>query len=132
AEVKDTLVQPEEWYGQNRVTVLQGTRATALDTRSKSVTLDSGPPLGYDRLLIATGAEPNRPPIPGLELPGVHLLRTLDDSTAIRREIEGGAKRALIVGGGYIGVEVAADCLQKGLSVTLAEPQSQLWGRFAG
>jgi 3-phenylpropionate/trans-cinnamate dioxygenase ferredoxin reductase subunit len=60
------------------------------------------------------------------------LLRTLDDSTAIRREIEGGAKRAVIVGGGYIGVEVAADCLQKGVSVTLVEPQSQLWGRFAG
>src|SRR5439155_7362624 len=98
----------------------------------KCVMLDGGRALGYDRLLIATGAEPNRPPIPGLDLPGVHLLRTLDDSTAIRREIEGGAKRALIVGGGYIGVEVAADCLQRGLSVTLIEPLSRHMGRFAG
>lgn len=132
AEEKDALVQPPDWYQENRVNLLQGTRATAVDTRAKSVTLDSGQTLGYDRLLIATGAEPNRPPISGLDLPGVHLLRTLDDSAAIRREIEGGAKRAVIVGGGYIGVEVAADCLQKGVAVTLVEPQSQLWGRFAG
>jgi 3-phenylpropionate/trans-cinnamate dioxygenase ferredoxin reductase subunit len=132
AEVKDTLVQPEEWYQENKVTLLQGTRVTAIDTRARSVTLDNGRALAYDRLLLATGAEPNRPPIPGLDLPGVHLLRTLDDSTAIRREIEGGAKRAVIVGGGYIGVEVAADCLQKGVSVTLIERHSQLWGRFAG
>jgi 3-phenylpropionate/trans-cinnamate dioxygenase ferredoxin reductase component len=132
AEVKDTLVQPEEWYREQKIEVLQGTRATTLDTQAKSITLDNGRTLGYDRALIATGAEPNRPPIPGLDLPGVHLLRTLDDSTAIRGEIEGGARRALMVGGGYIGVEVASDCLQKGVAVTLVEPLSQLWGRFAG
>jgi NADPH-dependent 2,4-dienoyl-CoA reductase/sulfur reductase-like enzyme len=132
AEVKDTLVQPEEWYRKQRIELLAGTRAIGLDTGKQQVTVDNGRTLAYDRVLVATGAEPNRPPIPGLELPGVHLLRTLDDSTAIRREIEGGAKRALIVGGGYIGVEVASDCLQKGLSVTLVEPLPQLWGRFAG
>jgi len=132
AEVKDTLIQPEEWYREQKIEVLQGPRATALDPKARSVTLDNGRTLGGDRLLIATGAEPNRPPIPGLDLQGVHLLRTLDDSTAIRREIEGGAKRAIIVGGGYIGVEVAADCLQKGVAVTLVEPLPQLWGRFAG
>jgi 3-phenylpropionate/trans-cinnamate dioxygenase ferredoxin reductase subunit len=132
AEVKDTLIQPEEWYQENRVDVLRGVRATALDARAKSVTLDGGRTLSYDRALIATGAEPNRPPIPGLDMLGVHLLRTLDDSTAIRREVETPGRRALIVGGGYIGVEVAADCLQKGAAVTLVEPQPQLWGRFAG
>lgn len=132
AEVKDTLVQPEEWYREQKIELLQGVRAAALDTTAKSVDLDNGRTVRGDRLLLATGAEPNRPPIPGLDLQGVHLLRTLDDSTAIRREFEGGAKRALIVGGGYIGVEVAADCLQKGLSVTLVEPLPQLWGRFAG
>jgi 3-phenylpropionate/trans-cinnamate dioxygenase ferredoxin reductase subunit len=132
AEVNETLIQPADWYRENKISVRQGTRATAVDVQSKSVTLDNGQTFGYDRLLIATGAEPNRPPISGLGLPGVHLLRTLDDSTAIRREIESGAKSALIVGGGYIGVEVAADCLQKSVAVTLVEPQSQLWGRFAG
>jgi NADPH-dependent 2,4-dienoyl-CoA reductase/sulfur reductase-like enzyme len=132
AEVKDTLIQPEEWYRDQKIQVLSGTSATALDTRAKRVTLSSGQTLTYDRALIATGAEPNRLPIPGVDLPGVYLLRSLDDSTAIRREIERGAKRALIVGGGYIGVEVAADCLQKGIAVTLLERGNQLWGRFAG
>lgn len=132
AEVKDTLIHPEEWYGDQTIRVLQGTSANALDSRAKRVTLANGQTLVYDRALIATGAEPNRLPIPGLHLPGVHLLRTLDDSTAIRREIERGAQRALIVGGGYIGVEVSADCLQKGVAVTLLERGRQLWGRFAG
>ena len=132
AEVKDTLVQPEEWYHSQKIQVLQGTPATALDTRAKRVTLSNGQTLTYDRALIATGAEPNRPPIPGIDLPGVYLLRTLDHSTAIRREIERGAKRALIVGGGYIGVEVAADCLQKGVAVTLVGRGKQLWAGFAG
>jgi 3-phenylpropionate/trans-cinnamate dioxygenase ferredoxin reductase subunit len=131
AEVKDTLIQPEEWYRENRVELLTGRTVTALDTRAKTATTDDGRSLAYDRALIATGAEPNRPPIPGLDLPGVHLLRTLDDSTAIRQELADG-KRVLIVGGGYIGVEVAADCVQKGARVTLVEPLAQLWGRFAG
>jgi 3-phenylpropionate/trans-cinnamate dioxygenase ferredoxin reductase subunit len=132
AEVKDTLIHPEEWYCDQTIRVLQGTSANALDTCAKRVTLSNGQTLIYDRALIATGAEPNRLPIPGLDLPGVHLLRTLDDSTAIRREIERGAQRALIVGGGYIGVEVSADCLQKGVAVTLLQRGRQLWGRFAG
>jgi 3-phenylpropionate/trans-cinnamate dioxygenase ferredoxin reductase subunit len=132
AEVKDTLIQPEDWYRENRVEVLRGTRVTALDTRAKQVTLAGGRTVGYDRALVATGAEPNRPPIPGLDLPGVHLLRTLDDSAAIRGEIATPGRRALIVGGGYIGVEVAADCLQKGAAVTQVVRGSQLWGRFAG
>jgi 3-phenylpropionate/trans-cinnamate dioxygenase ferredoxin reductase component len=132
AEVKDTLVHPEEWYRGQKIRMLQGTPASALDTSAKRVTLSSGQTLTYDRALIATGAEPNRPPIPGIDLPGVHLLRTLDHSTAIRREIERGAQRALIVGGGYIGVEVAADCLQKGVAVTLVGRGKQLWGGFAG
>jgi NADPH-dependent 2,4-dienoyl-CoA reductase/sulfur reductase-like enzyme len=132
AEVKDTLIQPEEWYRDQRIELLRGIRAIAVDTTAKRVTLDHGESLGYDRLLIATGAEPNRPPIPGLDLKGVHLLRTLDDSTSIRGEIEGGARRALIVGGGYIGVEAAADCLQRSVGVTLVEHHDQLWSRFAG
>jgi 3-phenylpropionate/trans-cinnamate dioxygenase ferredoxin reductase component len=132
AEVKDTLVQPEEWYRENRIELLRGVRATALDTKAKSVTLDGGRSLPYDRALVATGAEPNRPPIPGLDLPGVHLLRSLDNSTSIRQEAATPGRRALIVGGGYIGVEVAADCLQKGLSVTLIGRDPQLWGSFAG
>jgi 3-phenylpropionate/trans-cinnamate dioxygenase ferredoxin reductase component len=132
AETKDTLIHPEEWYRDQKIQVLQGVPAATLDPGGKRVTLASGQALSCDRALIATGAEPNRLPIPGHDQQGVHLLRTLDDSTAIRREIERGARRAVIVGGGYIGVEVAADCLQKGVAVTLLERGRQLWGRFAG
>jgi 3-phenylpropionate/trans-cinnamate dioxygenase ferredoxin reductase component len=132
AEAADTLVHPEAWYRGQNIQVLQAIPATSIDLGAKRVTLSNGQALSYDRLLIATGAEPNRLPIPGHDQPGVHLLRTLDDSTAIRREIERGARRTLIVGGGYIGVEVAADCLQKGVAVTLVERGRQFWGRFAG
>jgi NADPH-dependent 2,4-dienoyl-CoA reductase/sulfur reductase-like enzyme len=131
-QASDTLIQSEEWYKENRVETVLGVPVIGLDTTSKSITLENGRALTYDRALIATGAEPIRLSIPGAELPGAHLLRTLDDSTAIRGAIEGGARRALIVGGGYIGVEVAADCLQKGMAVTLVELTGQLWGRFAG
>jgi 3-phenylpropionate/trans-cinnamate dioxygenase ferredoxin reductase component len=132
AEVNDTFIHPEEWYHGQNIQALLGTQASAFDPRAKRVTLSGGQTLTCDRALLATGAKPNRPPIPGIDLPGVYLLRTLDDSTAIRREIERGAKRALIVGGGYIGVEVAADCLQKEVAVTLVGRGRQLWGRFAG
>jgi len=132
AEVKDTLIQPEEWYVEQKIAMMRGVRATGLDTARKSVTLSDGRSVGYDRALLAPGAAPNRPPIPGLDLGGVHLLRSLDDATAIREELTPGGRKALIVGGGYIGVEIAADCLQKGVGVTLVERSQQLWGRFAG
>jgi NADPH-dependent 2,4-dienoyl-CoA reductase/sulfur reductase-like enzyme len=132
AEIKDTLIQPEEWYQEQKIAVLRGVRVTGLDTGRKTVTLADGRGVGCDRVLLAPGAAPNRPPISGMDLAGVHLLRTLDDSTAIRDEIGQGGRKALIVGGGYIGVEIAADCLQKGVGVTLVELSEQLWGRFAG
>jgi 3-phenylpropionate/trans-cinnamate dioxygenase ferredoxin reductase component len=132
AGVVDTLIQPEDWYRDQQITLLRNVRATALDTGRKLVTLADGREVGYDRALLAPGATPIRPSIPGMDLAGVHLLRTVDDSTAIRAEIEPGSRKALIVGGGYIGVEVAAGCLQKGLAVTLVELSQQLWGRFAG
>jgi 3-phenylpropionate/trans-cinnamate dioxygenase ferredoxin reductase component len=132
AQVEETFIQPESFYAENGITLRRGVRVTALDTAARAATLDSGEQIPFEKALIATGAEPRRLRVPGVDLPGVHLLRTLDDSTAIRAEIERGARRALIVGGGYIGVEVAGDCLLKGLQVTLVEPLSQLWGRFAG
>jgi NADPH-dependent 2,4-dienoyl-CoA reductase/sulfur reductase-like enzyme len=78
--------------------------------------------LSYDRLVIATGAEPIRPPIAGLELEGVHLLHTVEDSMAVReRVLEHSRSRALVVGGGYIGLEVADALVHRGLEVILVE-----------
>ncbi|NJP43805.1 FAD-dependent oxidoreductase [Actinacidiphila epipremni] len=81
---------------------------------------------GYDHLVLATGAEPVRPPVPGIDAPGVHGVQTLDDGEAVLRGLERpGARRAVVVGGGYIGVEMAEAMLRRGLEVTLIDRNPQ-------
>ena len=75
----------------------------------------------YDRLLLATGAEPRRIPIAGAELDGVHYLRTLQDCDALRARLEAGG-RVVVVGAGWIGSEFAASARQRGLEVTIVDP----------
>jgi NTE family protein len=105
------------FYRDHDVEALLGTMATAVDTGSHTVVTDAGP-FHYGKLLIATGAAPHRLEVPGAELKGVHTLRTLRDSQAIR-EAARSAERAVVVGGGFIGMEVAASLRQLGLAVTL-------------
>ena len=85
--------------------------------------LAGGERLAYDALLLATGAQPRRPPIPGVDLDGVHVLRTLQDSDALRAVLDAGGRLA-VVGGGWIGCEVAASARQRGMEVALVETQS--------
>lgn len=106
-------------YDELEVEWRLGTRATGLDPGARELELDDGKRLGFDRLLIATGAAPRRLPNPG-ELEGIYTLRTLDEALAIRRELERGA-RVVVVGAGFIGAEVAASCRQRGLEVTMIE-----------
>ena len=75
----------------------------------------------YDRLVIATGAVPARPPIPGIELPGVHMLHTMGDASAVQEALNAGARSAVIIGAGYIGVEMADALTKRGLDVSLIE-----------
>ncbi|HLH46099.1 MAG TPA: FAD-dependent oxidoreductase [Acidimicrobiales bacterium] len=97
-----------------------GRRATALDLERARVTLDGGDDLAYDRLVIATGAQPRR--VPGIdEQEGVHLLRTLDDAVALRDAVRTGSPRVVVVGGGVIGLEVASSARALGLDVTVLE-----------
>ena len=77
--------------------------------------------LAYDRLVIATGAVPARPPIPGIELAGVHLLHSIDDAAAVHAALEAGAQSAVIIGAGYIGVEMADALIRRGLEVSVIE-----------
>jgi 3-phenylpropionate/trans-cinnamate dioxygenase ferredoxin reductase subunit len=100
-----------------------GVGAGALDTKERAVVLEDGERVPYDRLLIATGAVARSLPF-GEELEGIHLLRTLDDSRALRDDLAS-ASRVLIVGAGFIGMEVAATCRQRGLEVTVVEPMAQ-------
>lgn len=96
-----------------------GVRATGLDLAGRTVGLDDGSTLPYDGLVIATGATPRTLPTGGLD--GIHTLRTLDDSLAVRAALDGTPRRVVVVGAGFIGAEVAATCRGRGLDVTLLE-----------
>ena len=111
------LVKPAEWYGDNRVELRTGVTIQGVDTRLKKVTLQGEDTVDYDKLLLCTGGRNRRFQVPGAETPGVYQLRTLAECDAIRRAAHPGA-RALIVGMGFIGSEVAASLRQLGLEVT--------------
>ncbi|GCE30572.1 pyridine nucleotide-disulfide oxidoreductase [Dictyobacter alpinus] len=122
-------VQMAPWYKEQRVEVIEKTQATALDTRARTVQLDNGQTLKFSTLLLATGGRPRQINIPGADLPGVHLLRTLDDSNELRKLI-GKNKHIVIIGSGFIGLEVAASALTKGAKVTIIEPQERIWSNI--
>ncbi|MFV9432247.1 MULTISPECIES: NAD(P)/FAD-dependent oxidoreductase [Rhodococcus] len=117
----DTTLRPSEFFGENRIELMLGAAARSVDTASRTLTLSDGTELGYDELVVATGLRPRR--IPGLpDLAGVHVLRSLEDSRALREAIVPGA-RALVVGAGFIGCEVAASLRAREVEVVLVEPQ---------
>ena len=114
----------DEWYAARRITRRFGVRATAIDPGARQVVLADGTRLGYDRLLISTGADASRLPIPGADLPHVHTLRSLADSRALIRAA-GQARSALIVGAGFIGLEVAAAFRARGLEVDVVSHEAR-------
>ena len=117
-ETGPPFAEDEAFYRDHDVELLLGTPATSVDPVARLVTSAHGP-LHYDKLLVATGATPRRLPVPGAELDGVYSLRTLDDSDRIR-DAARAAARAVVVGGGFIGMEVAASLRQLGVEhVTL-------------
>ncbi len=118
----DLFVHDEGWYAEHDVQLLLGTAATGIDRDRQVVTLADGRELPYDRLLLATGATPRELKVPGADLPGVHYLRTAEDSLALVDAISAGQK-LVVVGGGWIGLEIAAGAREKGLDVTVVEPQ---------
>jgi NADPH-dependent 2,4-dienoyl-CoA reductase/sulfur reductase-like enzyme len=121
AETDDVTLKPAEFYDENDITVLLGKGAHSVNTDAKTVALADGSELGYDELIIATGLVPKRiPSFP--ELPGIHVLRSFDQSLKLRREA-GSAARAVVVGAGFIGCEVAASLRGLGVDVVLVEPQ---------
>ncbi|WP_067838220.1 NAD(P)/FAD-dependent oxidoreductase [Nocardia lijiangensis] len=120
-ETDDTTLRPAEFFDEKQIDLRLSTTATALDTAARRVTLADGDTLGYDHLVIATGLRPRR--LPGLpELQGVHVLRGHADAVALRDELRGAA-RALVVGAGFIGCELAASFRASGVEVALIEPQ---------
>ena len=129
AKAEDVLpVQTASWYTDNKVTLLTGTKAKSADTAAKTVTLENGDTVSYEKLLIATGSSPKTLDIPGADGPNVRTLRTWEDSDALRAQL---GRKIILVGGGYIGVEVAADFVTKGGRATIIEPTDHLWSKFA-
>jgi 3-phenylpropionate/trans-cinnamate dioxygenase ferredoxin reductase component len=124
-------VHPEGFYAEHDIELRLGRTAEDLDTSARELTLDDGERLRYDRLLLATGAEPRRLTIPGSELDGVMYLRSVEDSDALRARLDRGGA-LVVVGGGWIGSEVAASARQRGLDVTVIEPASVPLQRVLG
>jgi 3-phenylpropionate/trans-cinnamate dioxygenase ferredoxin reductase subunit len=122
------LIRPLQFYADHRIDLRLGRCVLEIDRRARQVRLDDGERLAYDALLLATGSRPRRPPIPGASLEGVHFLRTVRDVDRLREALVPGRHMA-IVGGGYIGLEVAATCRELGLEVTVLEMASRLMSR---
>ncbi|HEV2087784.1 MAG TPA: FAD-dependent oxidoreductase [Cryptosporangiaceae bacterium] len=119
----DTYLHDESWYDDHDVELRLGLRATALDTAAHTVRLATDQELGYDKLLLATGSVPRALSVPGADVPGrVVLLRRLDDSDRIRETFREGV-RMVIVGTGWIGLEVAAAARAAGVEVTVVGPE---------
>jgi len=123
------------WYRDHHVELQLGTEVSALDPDGHTVSLPDGTTVGYDKLVLATGSTPRRPPIPGADAEGVHYLRTIDDAQALNSVLAEGASLA-IVGAGWIGLEVAAGARDRGAAVTVVEtaevPLMGALGREAG
>jgi NADPH-dependent 2,4-dienoyl-CoA reductase/sulfur reductase-like enzyme/nitrite reductase/ring-hydroxylating ferredoxin subunit len=130
---------PEEWiplrsrefYAEHDIELLTGVRVTSIETATRRLTLDRGPARGFDRLLIATGAEPVRLDIQGAERPHVYYLRSLADSRAIIAAAKQ-ARHAVVIGSSFIGLEVTASLRQRGLDVDVIGLESRPLERVMG
>lgn len=116
------------YYKQKKIELIFGHKAIRINRKEKTITLDDGRVLGYERLLISTGGRPRKLHAVNSDPDGIFYLRTIDDSIAIRQSIPD-AKNAVIVGGGFIGCEVAASLTTKGVNTTIIEVLPQILGK---
>jgi 3-phenylpropionate/trans-cinnamate dioxygenase ferredoxin reductase component len=114
------FLQSPDFYAENGIDLRLGVAATGLDPAARTIELDDGSTVGYDRLLIATGSNLRRLRVPGADLAGVHYLRTMSDARALAADL-GSASRLVVVGAGFIGLEVAAAARALGLGVTVLD-----------
>ncbi|WP_369133493.1 NAD(P)/FAD-dependent oxidoreductase [Modestobacter sp. I12A-02662] len=117
---ESVFVQPESWYAQHDVDLRLGVRADSLDLAGRELVLDTGERLPFGQLVLATGASPRRLDVPGADLVDLQYLRTLDDSDRLRAALRPGA-RVVIVGAGWIGLEVASAARTAGADVVVLE-----------
>jgi nitrite reductase (NADH) large subunit len=125
--VDDIVINGRDWYDEHGVTLLAGSPATAIDAAAKTVTV-GGETIAYDKLLLGTGSKPLAPPIPGLHLPGVRAFRDIADVDAMVEASER-HKRAVVIGGGLLGLEAAWGLKRRGMSVAVVHLMSTLMER---
>jgi 3-phenylpropionate/trans-cinnamate dioxygenase ferredoxin reductase subunit len=124
------FLKPDSFYAESRCELRLGVSAKAVDRGKRMVALADGSTVAYDRLLFATGARVRPLPVPGAELPGVYYLRGINDSDALHDRLNPGTRLA-VIGGGYIGLEIAAVARKHGVDVTVIEAADRLMVRTA-
>ena len=124
-------LRPDDFYNQSKIDLRLATEVTVIDTKQRQVRCANGTSLDYDRLLLATGAEPVRLPVPAADLPHVHTLRSLADCRAIIADTMG-AKRALVIGASFIGLEAAAALRTRNIEVHVVAPETRPMERVLG
>ncbi len=122
------LIRPESFYQKNEVDLMLGRRVTSIDRENKSIELDDSESVAYDYLILATGTRARRLPIEGADLDNIHYLRSKEDVDGIKASLSRGAK-LLIVGAGYIGLEVAASAVKQGVEVIVLEAMDRVLAR---
>jgi 3-phenylpropionate/trans-cinnamate dioxygenase ferredoxin reductase subunit len=125
------LIRPPGFWTERGVTIRTGKRVVSVDPSAQTVTDDAGEMFGYGRLVWAAGGRPRRLACPGNDLAGVHAVRTRADVDKLRRELAG-VRRVAVIGGGYIGLEVAAGLAKAGKSVVVIEALDRVLARVAG
>lgn len=126
------MIRKPEFWSERGIALELGANVSEVDPVAHEVALGDGRRIGYRKLVWATGGDPRRLSCPGADLAGIHAIRSRTDVDTLRAQIENGARRAVVIGGGYIGLEVAAVLRKLGCSVTLLENQDRVLGRVAG
>ncbi len=126
------LIRPENFWAEKDIQLMLGTTVTRIDPLMKEMTLTKGGPIRYGRLIWAAGGDARRLDCPGAHLEGIHAVRHKPDVDAMMADLEGGAKRVVVIGGGYIGLEAAAVLTKFDCKVTVVEFQDHVLARVAG
>jgi len=127
-DIDDILIRPAETYETADIICVRNMKAHSIHKGDRLIFLEGGETLQYDKLILATGARPRALPILGANLPGVFYLRSADDVLKIKAEVSAG-KKAVIIGGGYIGLETAASLTKQGMKVTVLEMEDRILQR---
>lgn len=122
-------IHPEDFYRRHGIEIKLECTVASVDTNRRKVVLQAGGELGYERLILATGCRARRLSVPGADLANIRYLRSMNDSREIRQAAKG-AKQTIILGGGFIGMEVASALTQMGVETTMAVPDDRVWKNF--